>query len=101
MAKFDVAIGMDSSTLNTGTAQLYADPGAREKFFKGQDSGTFSDLPYTVTFDVQAAPTFDLAPGADITALWPKSIDNTGKNPTGPLPSSNLFVLTLPTFAVS
>jgi hypothetical protein len=98
MPKFDVAIGMDHTTLDTGVAQLYADPDARNKLFKGEDSGTTNNLPYTVSFDVQAAPLFSLAPDPAITALWPKSIDNTGKNPSGPLPSPNLFVLTLPKF---
>jgi hypothetical protein len=98
MSTFDAAVGMDHTTLDGGIAQLYAAPDARAKLFKGSESGESGGLQYTASFDILAAPLFDLAPGPAITARWPASIDQTGSQPKGPLPTTNLFVLTFPSF---
>lgn len=100
MSQYDAAVGLDSSTLDKGASQLYADPGARDKLFKGSETGTLNKLQYKAVWDIQAPPTFKLSPPpAD---LWAKSIDGTGNNPdAGKRPTENAFQLVLPQFEAS
>ncbi|MFK7695467.1 hypothetical protein [Paenibacillus sp. HJGM_3] len=100
MSQYDVAVGLNSTTLDKGAAQLHADPGARAKFFKGTETGTFNKLTYTADWDIQAPPTFDLSPPpAD---QWAQSIDSSGNHPdAGARPTVNAFQLVMPTFAAS
>ncbi len=98
MSTFDAAVGMDESTLNHGASGLFANPQARQQFFKGSQSGSLGKLQYTVTFDIQAAPTFVLSPPP--LDRWTKSINDKGKNPAaGDLPAgNNVFQLHFPQF---
>lgn len=97
MSQYDVAIGMDSSTLDKGISQLYANSQAREKLFKGVQEGTQGSLKYTANWDIQAAPTFILTPPPD--DKWSASINNQGKHPTvADKPSQNTFQLVFPQF---
>lgn len=97
MSQFDVAVGMDAATLNQGIAGLYARPDAREKLFKGTQTGAMGTRQYTAQWDAQAAPRFVLEPPpAD---RWAASIDATGKHPAGAAPAQNAFQLHFPTFS--
>ncbi|HEY3364146.1 MAG TPA: hypothetical protein VGK74_03705 [Symbiobacteriaceae bacterium] len=90
MSQFDVAIGLGKETLDKGTGELFTKPAAREKLFKGSQGGDMEGLAYTVSWEIQAAPTFTLtAPSADV---WAQSINSKGENPApGDMPTANVF----------
>lgn len=67
MSQYDVAIGLNKTTLDTGIKQLYDDKDAREKLFKGTQSGELLGIKYTAGYDMKAAPTFTLAPPSQTT----------------------------------
>lgn len=97
MSQFDVVIGIGKETLDKGTAELFTRADAREKLFKGSQGGEMEGLAYTVTWEIQAAPTFTLtAPSADV---WAQSINAKGENPApGDLPVANVFQVVFPQF---
>jgi hypothetical protein len=94
MSQYDVAIGMDSSTLDKGMKQLYANQQAREKLFQGVHEDTLMSAKYTASWTVQSSPTFVLSPPSAQT--WTGSIDLEGKHPTSVLPTQNIFQLKFP-----
>jgi hypothetical protein len=97
-SQFDIAVGLTHQTLDKGTTQLYQDPTAREKLFKGSDSIKSDDQTtlYTVNYDVKQAPNFVLAaPDAN---TWKQSVDDTGKNPASPTPPANSIQVVFPQF---
>src|ERR1700685_3665400 len=97
MSQFDIAIGLDHTTLDKGIAQLYADPSARQNLFKHSETGSEAGLNYTASFDLQAPPTFAFEPPpAD---KWAQSINTQGLNPKPEdRPTQNAFQLVFPQF---
>lgn len=96
MSQFDVAVGMDATTLNQGVSGLYANSQARADLFKGSQTGTLGTAPYTADWDIQTAPTFTLAPPT--ATQWNNSINSQGQHPTTPVPTENFFQLVFPQF---
>jgi hypothetical protein len=97
MSQFDAAVGMDKATLDRGFAQLYANPEAREKFFKGTQEGQQGTVKFTANWDARAAPTFVLEPPPP--DKWAASINADGKNPKPEdIPTRQAFQLTFPEF---
>lgn len=99
MAVFDVALGLDADALTQGSAQLYANPQARQKLFQGTRTGTLAGLSYTVGWDIRSAPNFLLA--APDQTHWQASITDQGSHPTAATPPADTFQLLLPELAVS
>jgi|GEM_PF-1775853 len=92
MSLYDVALGLQAPVLNQGSAQLYADPQARQKLFQGTKSGQFEGSAYTAGWDILAAPTFALSPPD--AAHWGQSVTDQGTNPpAGSQPPANAFQL--------
>jgi hypothetical protein len=96
MSQFDVAIGMNEATLDQGVSGLYANSEARQKLFKGSQTGTLGNSQYTASWDIQAAPTFSFEPPSE--SQWSCSIDDQGQNPTTPIPIENMFQMVFPQF---
>jgi hypothetical protein len=91
MGQFDAAIGLDKTSLDTGLSQLYADPTARDKLFKGEIKGQSAGSDYTADWDVQAAPQFVLAPPP--TDKWQAAINSDGGHPTGDPPADSFQII--------
>lgn len=88
---------MDSATLDKGVGQLYADPQAREKLFKGTQQGEQGAVKFTAKWEARAAPTFLLEPPP--LDKWNASINSQGKNPKPEeVPTGQAFQLTFPQF---
>lgn len=99
MSAFDVAVGLQAGVLTQGAAQLYSDPQARQKLFSGTRTGTLAGLEYRATWDIQAAPTFTLAPPDAV--HWAAAVTADGGNPpAGSSPPPGTFQLVAPTLAV-
>lgn len=96
MTPFDLAVSLDQTTLNTAFAQFYAKPEARNGIFKGTLTRELGGVQIVVTYDFQQAPSFVIGPPS--ASDWSTSIDASGKNPTGPPPSTNAFTVMLPQF---
>jgi len=96
MSKYDMAVGLDKTTLDGGTAQLYTDSSARENVFKGSETIQKG----TAVWDVLSAPVFTLEPPpAD---LWAASITAQGVNPKPEdRPTMEAFQMILPQFQAS
>jgi hypothetical protein len=64
MSQYDVAIGLDKSTLNKGAGELYASPTARAKLLQGSQHGTHevTRKPYSASWDIQGAACFHPCP---------------------------------------
>ncbi|MEM9556466.1 MAG: hypothetical protein AAGC60_19570 [Acidobacteriota bacterium] len=84
MSQFDVALGMDETTLDQGIAGVFANPDANQKIFHGSTSGERHGVKYKVKWSLHESPTIDLTPPSD--AEWTASIDVDGKKQTGSPP---------------
>jgi len=98
-AQYDIAIGLNHTTLDKGVSQLYSNQDARQKLFQGDESGTNSGISYKATWNIKAAPTFNLT--APTEAIWKASINDKGVNPTSAMPTNNVFQLVFPSFEAS
>ncbi|WP_301124921.1 hypothetical protein [Streptomyces cacaoi] len=92
LTSFDLAIGLDATSLNTGMAELHSKH--HDAVFTGRESTQFNGEQAVLTWDVRGAPTVVLsAPSQD---EWDKATDAGGKRPpTTPLPSENVLRITL------
>ena len=97
MSQFDAAVGMTKATLDQGIAELYKNPQARDKFFKGTQEGQQGTVKFTANWDARAAPTFLLEPPPP--DKWKASVNAEGKNPKPEdIPTKQAFQLTFPEF---
>lgn len=99
MSTFDVAFGMDASTLDKGIGQLYAKPEVRNKLFKGSKSQKTELGEVTLTWDILAAPNFILTPPSD--EQWQKAQKKQVDGKDVPKPVTNGFQIHFPQFNAS
>lgn len=64
---FDVALGVNQAELNTASQSFYT--ALYPTLFSGTTQATYGGESFTVSYDVKAAPVFDLSAPADGTAL--------------------------------
>lgn len=89
---FDLAIGLDRASLNTGISELHGKH--HDALFKGSESKPFNGQQAVATWDVKSAPTVTLGPPSQ--EEWNKATDAHGrKPPANPLPQGNVLHLTL------
>lgn len=88
---YDVALAMNAATLSSGMLSLYGKPDARSKLFMGSVSQGTVLGNAVVTWDVQASPTFVLAPPT--ATQWAAALKP--EQPVPPLPTTNAFDLQL------
>ncbi|MCP4220044.1 MAG: hypothetical protein GY765_35765 [bacterium] len=104
MGKFDLAIGLDATTLNKGVAQLYAKPDARSKLFKGSKTQKVDLLGnVAVNYDFGASPVFTLTPPTDAEwkAATKKQVKKDGKKVDVSKPTDGGFKVVFSKFTAS
>jgi hypothetical protein len=88
---FDVAIGMNQTTLTDVAAALYKRPGIKSKVFSGSQPIDEMGVKSTVSYELLAPPIVKLqAPTPD---QWKRAIKADG---TAPQPVQNAMIVTLP-----
>jgi hypothetical protein len=98
MSTFDFALGIQLSTINTGISELYANDVARRTLFMKSMKIGEPAFSLEAAYDIRSVPVFSFSPAATAADRWAKSIDTTGFNPETPMPTRDLFVLTIPSF---
>ena len=88
---YDVALAMNAATLNAGMLSFYGKLDARSQLFTGSVSQGTALGNAVVTWDVQASPTFVLAPPT--AAQWAAALKP--EVPVPPMPTTNAFDLQL------
>jgi hypothetical protein len=99
MSTFDVAFGVNASTLDKGVGQLYAKPEVRNKLFKGSKSESTPLGTVTLSWDILAAPNFILEPPSD--DQWQKAQKKQAGGKDVPKPALNGFQVHFPQFNAS
>lgn len=95
MSNCDLLIGMNETRLDLVTAQVFASPSLRKTLFSGSQNGSYTEIPFSMTWSVNAAPTFSLRPPtAD---EWSGAIKS-GGSPVAP--QAQAFVLNLSSLSI-
>ena len=90
-SNYDIAIGVDDTTINTAIAALYNNSTTREEYFKGSYSKDVSGQGEAkLTYDILQAPTVTLAPPSQddwSAAIQKDSTSSDASSPTPPIPA--------------
>jgi len=90
MSSIDLVIGLGADRLNTAIAALFQYQALREHLFSGNQNGEFEGVAYSVSYQINAAPTIELRPPT--AQEWNSSIKAGGN--TAP-PVGNAFLVNL------
>lgn len=82
MSDFDLAVGISGAELNAASQTVYN--ALYPNLFTGSTTASYQGASYTVTWNVQAAPQFDLAPGPTSFSVTFSTVAMTFQTGTGP-----------------